>query len=200
MSLTMCSQLGKGVPAYPSRDALQASQFRKGIAIPIIKTLDVFHTCNKIAWRCTASGLAQDILPVNMMFTFDIVPMNRTNFSAPGPVPAAVTAAVADSTIGSPANPAVTPSTNTIESEPADSLLSQEDTGSVPPGCTPGVSTDGGPGAGDCPAQTVKAKRHWAAIEDYERPQWKIKTVYSEFNTGAWIRDMGSECAMPAMD
>ena len=85
-------------------------------------------------------------------------------------------------------------SSTTTASEPADTLLGQADTGSDAPGCAAGVSPDGDPNAGYCPARMVKAKRHWAAIEDYERPQWKVKTVYSEFNTGAWIRDMGKEC------
>ena len=105
--LTMYSQLGKGIPAYPSRDALLASQFRKGIAIPIIKTLDVFHTCNKIAWRCTASDLAKDILPVNMMFTFDVVPVNNTDAPSPELVSAVVTPSIADSTIGSHHGPSI---------------------------------------------------------------------------------------------
>lgn len=105
-----------------------------------------------------------------------------------------MTTTVADSTAGSPTNPAVTPSITATAPEPADTVIGQADIGSGAPGCVPGDNPDGDPNVGDCPAQKVKAKRHWAAIEDYERPQWKIKTVYSEFNTGAWIRDMGGEC------
>ena len=134
------------------------------------------------------------------MFTFDITQVNNTDVPSPERVSAVVTSTAAESTIGSPANPAVTPSTTTNTAvEPADTLIGQADTGSDAPGCAPGVSPDGDPIAGDWPARKAKAKRHWAAIEDYERPQWKVKIVYSEFNTGDWIRDMGGECAMPAI-
>ena len=59
--------------------------------------------------------------------------------------------------------------------------------------CQP--ATDGNDG--DC--QAKGRKRDSSDGGSSQGGQWKIQTVYSEFNTGAWIKDMGGECAMPAM-
>ncbi len=152
-----------------------------------MKTLDVFFGCTKIAWRCTSSGLAKDILPVNMIFTFDVLRVGDSNATVAepaGPVPVEILSTAAESTIGSPSNSANLPSSTDSDTDEA--------------ACAPGVSLNGNPNAGECPSHGAKVRRSFAALEDYERPRWRIQTVYSEFNTGAWIRDLGGECAMPA--
>ncbi|PSR78299.1 hypothetical protein BD289DRAFT_128045 [Coniella lustricola] len=70
-SIRTLSGLPLGEPAYPSRDVYIATQFVTP-ALPTVTTIDTFASCNKIAWRWTATGIGSNALPVNGIITFDI--------------------------------------------------------------------------------------------------------------------------------
>ncbi|KAM7185511.1 hypothetical protein V8F20_011767 [Naviculisporaceae sp. PSN 640] len=58
-----------GGPSFTSK-----KNFVDGVAgapaIPSMKTLEVFHSCNKISWRWNVEGLARNIYPVKGINTF----------------------------------------------------------------------------------------------------------------------------------
>ena len=101
----------------------------------------------------------------------------------------------------------ITPSTTLATAGPAVTpgpSGSNTDSDGDYPGCGPGVSPDGNSNAGDCPParrMKMKAKKARRDVDESSSTgggQWKVKTVYSEFNTAAWIRDLGGDCDMPA--
>lgn len=40
--------------------------------IPVVKTLDYFYSCNKLAWRWTGEQIGSSAFPVNGIITIDL--------------------------------------------------------------------------------------------------------------------------------
>lgn len=62
-----------GTPAYPSKQAFIAGQAQTP-ALPGLKTLEVFHTCNKIAWRWIVTEFGTRQFEVKALITMDVDP------------------------------------------------------------------------------------------------------------------------------
>lgn len=63
-----------GTPAYPSKQAFIAGQAQTP-ALPGLKTLEVFHTCNKIAWRWIVTEFGTRTAEVKAMIQLDVDPV-----------------------------------------------------------------------------------------------------------------------------
>ncbi|KAI3395274.1 hypothetical protein diail_1628 [Diaporthe ilicicola] len=62
-----------GQPAYPSKQAYIDSQAQTP-PLPVVETLDVFNTCNKISWRWKATGIGSNQLEINGIIVFETNP------------------------------------------------------------------------------------------------------------------------------
>jgi hypothetical protein len=147
------------------------------------------------------------------MMTFDVVLADDDGLAPAQPPPPAVvevTTTIAESTIGSPSNTADAYATLTVRAnEFTDTEASTSSTTPQPTLATtnPDEDENSGPGCGvgnspygdrdtDSCVQRRRLKREDSSA-GANPGQWKVKTVYSEFNVGAWIKDVGGECALP---
>jgi hypothetical protein len=200
------------MPAYASREALMEMQFQKGIEIPILKTIDVFFSCHKIAWLWSATGLGTNEYPVNGLFALQAEFIDDSGF----------TPAETDTTELSVEATATTAETSASEiaASPVVEPIPATDSSVVPTatGCTSGPNSPNYDT--HCPESWVnngtKSKRTVGVRKRQENNgegesasssegrtsagQWKVKGVFSEFNPAAWVKDVNGECSMPAQE
>lgn len=62
-----------GQPAYPSKQAYIDSQAQTP-PLPVVETLGVFNTCDKISWRWRATGIGSNQFEINGIINFDVNP------------------------------------------------------------------------------------------------------------------------------
>lgn len=62
-----------GQPAYPSKQAYIDSQAQTP-PLPVVETLGVFSTCDKISWRWRASGIGSNQFEINGIINFEVNP------------------------------------------------------------------------------------------------------------------------------
>lgn len=62
-----------GQPAYPSKQAYIDSQAQTP-PLPVVDTLGVFNTCDKISWRWRATGIGSNQFEINGIINFDVNP------------------------------------------------------------------------------------------------------------------------------
>jgi len=72
-SIDLLAGIPLGSATFPNREAFIVGQGAQP-AIPTIQTLDVFHTCNKIAWRWLATGIGSGKDEVKGINTFTVNP------------------------------------------------------------------------------------------------------------------------------
>jgi hypothetical protein len=68
---TDCFQSALNAVTFPNKQAFIAGQSQQP-PIPSLQTLDIFYTCNKIAWRWLASGIGSTLYDVKGIETFTI--------------------------------------------------------------------------------------------------------------------------------
>lgn len=71
--LTDTDFLQFGQPAYPSKQAYIDSQFQTP-PLPVVNTLGVFYTCDKISWRWQATGIGSNQFEINGIINFETNP------------------------------------------------------------------------------------------------------------------------------
>ncbi|KAG6368947.1 hypothetical protein INS49_003165 [Diaporthe citri] len=72
-SILTLSQRPLGQPAYPSKQAYIDSQAQTP-PLPVVDTLGVFNTCDKISWRWRATGIGSNQFEINGIINFDVNP------------------------------------------------------------------------------------------------------------------------------
>ncbi|KAF3761879.1 hypothetical protein M406DRAFT_333924 [Cryphonectria parasitica EP155] len=60
-----------GQPAYPSKEVYIATQFQTP-PLPVVQTLDVFATCDRISWRWNASGIGSNQYEIKGIIVLDV--------------------------------------------------------------------------------------------------------------------------------
>jgi hypothetical protein len=65
-----------GAPTFPGLQAFIAGQGSQP-PIPSITTLDIFFSCNKIAWRWLATGIGSGQYEVKGIDTFTVTPQGQ---------------------------------------------------------------------------------------------------------------------------
>jgi len=70
-SIDILAGIPLGVTTFPSKDAFIGGQGQQP-PIPSLQTLDIFHSCNKIAWRWLATGIGSGTFEVKGINAFTV--------------------------------------------------------------------------------------------------------------------------------